>query len=260
MPLDLQPSDPQPRYLGSLAYTDEGAGPVIVAVPGLPGSSRDFRWLAPVLTDRFRMIRLDPPGYGASERRTFAAMTTAERAACATDLITQLDLGPVVLIGHSAGGAVVAHVARHAPELVSHAVMISSTGPQAHLAGTPMRLLAQPLRISAVRAMLAPAIRKIYAMQGFPRYLTDDERAFALLDAAAFDFPAHRANLAGMRAPTMVAWATDDPVIPASTFHALAEMVPPGPRLEFSDGGHNVQKTHALEIGEAIAAFCSDLA
>lgn len=255
MPTGLKPSDPTPRHLGTLAYTDEGAGPVIVAVPGLPGSSRDFRWLAPALNDRFRVVRIDPPGYGASPRTEWSGATTAERSGCVTQLITDLELAPVILIGHSAGGAVVAHIARNAPEMVSHAVMISSTGPESHLAGTAMRWVAQPLRSAPVRAVLAPAIRKLYAMQGFPGYLTDDERAFALLDAAAFDFSAHRANLAGMHTPTMVAWATDDPVIPTSTFHALAEMVPAGPRLEFHDGGHNVQKTHAVAIAEAITAF-----
>lgn len=238
-----------------MAYTDEGAGPAIVAIPGLPGSSRDFRWLAPALTTQFRVIRIDPPGYGRSPRTRWSGMTTAERAGCVTALIRHLNLGPVVLIGHSAGGAVVGHICRHDPDLVTHAVMISSTGPEAHVAGTPMKLLAQPLRLPPVRSILAPLIRKVYAMQGFPSYLTDDERAFALLDAAAFDFSAHRANLVGMRTPTMVAWATDDPVIPASTFHALAGMVPAGPRLEFSDGGHNVQKAHAVAIAAAIASF-----
>jgi pimeloyl-ACP methyl ester carboxylesterase len=55
-----------------------------------------------------------------------------------------------------------------------------------------------------------------------------------------------------MRAPTLVAWAMDDPVISMATFRALADAVPPGPRLEFVDGGHNVQKTHAQEIARAI--------
>ena len=136
--------------------------------------------------------------------------------------------------------------------------MLSATGPTAHFAGGPMQLLAQPLRLAAIRTVAAPAIRRLYAMQGFPSYLTDDERAFALLDAAAFDFDAHRANLAGMPTATMVAWAQDDPVIPVSRFHALADAVPNGPRLEFTDGGHNVQKTHAEEIGKVITEFADD--
>lgn len=256
MSTSLRPSDPPVQHLGDLAYTDEGAGDTtIVAVPGLPGSGRDYRWLAPILAEDTRVIRVDPPGYGASSRKSWAGMTTAQRAGTARDLIVGLDLGPVVLVGHSAGGAVVAHIASHDPGLVVAAVMISSTGPTAHLASAPMQLLAQPLRLSIVRRPLAPLIRRLYAMQGFPSYLTDDERAFALLDAAAFDFGQHRANLAGMHTPTMVAWATDDPVIPTATFHALADAVPEGPRLEFPDGGHNPQKAHAAELAHAILGF-----
>lgn len=250
------PSDPPTQFIGNLAYTDEGSGEIsVVAVPGLPGSGRDYRWLAPVLAEQFRVIRIDPPGYGASPRTEWSPMTIGERAADVLTLIEQLNIAPVILIGHSAGGAVVAHIARHHPEAVRAAIMISSTGPTAHLAGTPMKVLAQPLRLMPVRVVLNPAIRRLYKAQGFPSYLTDDERAFALLDAAAFDFAAHRANLAAMRTPTMVAWATDDPVIPTKTFQALADAVPSGPRLEFSNGGHNVQKTHAVEVAAAIVEF-----
>lgn len=260
MPADILPSDPPAQHLGQLAYTDEGAGEVtIVAIPGLPGSGRDYRWLATPLAPHCRVIRIDPPGYGASPRTDWSGMTTAQRAEPVLSLIDALGLDRVVLTGHSAGGAVVAHLARHHPERVAAAVMISSTGPTAHLAKAPMQLLASPLRLWPVRTITAPAIRQLYAMQGFPSYLSDDERAFALLDAASFDFGEHRANLAAMRAPALVAWAIDDPVIPRRTFEALAGMVPPGPRLEFADGGHNPQKTHAVELAAAIVDFTGSL-
>lgn len=257
MPTGLEPSDPPVQFIdGSLAYTDEGSGePAIVAVPGLPGSGRDFRWLAPLLAERFRVIRIDPPGYGASARPSWQAMTTADRAESVHAVIEHLGLREAVLVGHSAGGAVVAHIARHRPDLASACVMISATGPTAHFAKHPLRVVAQPLRVPLVRRAVAPGIRQLYRLQGFPSYLTDDERAYALLDAAAFDFGEHRANLAGMRAPTMVTWAEDDPVITPETFRALAACVPDGPRLEFADGRHNVQKTHAARIAEAIVEF-----
>lgn len=257
MPTGLQPSDPSARYVdGTLAYTDEGRGePVIVAIPGLPGSGRDFRWLAPLLSDRFRVVRVDPPGYGASARPTWKPMTTSDRAEAVMAVIEHLGLRETVLIGHSAGGAVVTHLARHRPQMVRACVMISATGPTAHFARHPLRLIAESLRVPLIRKMSAPAIRRLYALQGFPSYLTDDERAFALLDAAAFDFADHRANLAGMRAETLVAWSDDDPVITPATFRALASCVPPGPRLQFTDGGHNVQKTHAARIAEVIVQF-----
>jgi pimeloyl-ACP methyl ester carboxylesterase len=253
----LQPSDPPAQFVdGELAYTDEGSGAfTVLAVPGLPGSSRDFRWLAPALADRCRVIRIDPPGYGASPRRGWSGMSTAERAAAVRVVIERLDVAPVVLVGHSAGGAVVAHLAAHHPELVKACVMVSSTGPRPHFGRAPLQVLALLLRMPPVRGVLTPLVRRLYAAQGFPGYLSDDERMFALLDAAAFDFRDHRDNLAAMRRPTLVAWSMDDPIISASTFGQLADAVPAGPRLEFADGGHNPQKTHASGLADAIVAF-----
>ncbi|HPE13772.1 MAG TPA: alpha/beta hydrolase, partial [Actinomycetota bacterium] len=64
-----------------------------------------------------------------------------------------------------------------------------------------------------------------------------------------------RRNLEAMRVPTMVAWATDDPIISTATFQALADMVPAGPRIEFQSGGHNVQKAHAEDLAAALVEF-----
>ncbi len=55
------PSDP-PRQLvrlagGLAAFSDEGEGPSVLAVHGLPGSGRDFRWLAPRLSPFARVPR-----------------------------------------------------------------------------------------------------------------------------------------------------------------------------------------------------------
>lgn len=234
-------------------YTDEGHGqPVVIAIPGLPGSTRDFRWLAPALCARVRVLRFDPSGYGGSPRSGFAGLTVAQRAEPVLALIEKLDTGPAVLVGHSAGAGVVAHLARHHPEQVRAAAMLAPAGPKPHLARKPMRLLAQTLRLPGARRGLYPVIRRFYAAQGFPSYLTDDERAYAMMDAVEFDFAEYRSDLVQMRCPTLVAWAHDDAIIPATTFQALEQMVPNGPRLHFEDGGHSVQKAHAADIGAAI--------
>ena len=261
MPTAVQPSDPPRQFLTSggsrIGYSDEGEGPsTIVAVPGLPGSGRDYRWLAPQLTARgARVIRIDPPGYGSATRGDFVGMSIADRAETVRTVISELDLPPVTLVGHSAGGAVVAHIAAHEPDLVHTAVMISATGPRAHLSRGPLQVFARLLRLPGGQQVWSPILKRLYALQGFPSYLTDRERALAMLDAAAFNFAEHRRNLEAMRVPTMVAWATDDPIISTSTFQALADMVPAGPRIEFTSGGHNVQKAQAVDLGAAIVEF-----
>ena len=180
-----------------LAYIDQGTGPVtVVAVPGLPGSTRDFRWLAPELTPRLRVIRVDLPGYGHSPRPRFDGMTTGQRAEPVRALITALDLAPVVLLGHSAGGTVVAHLSRHHPALVRCCVLLAPPGPTPHYSQRLMRAAAPALHLPGARMLLYPIARRAFAAAGFPSYLTDDERAHTVLDDAVCDFAEHAENLA----------------------------------------------------------------
>lgn len=52
--------------------------------------------------------------------------------------------------------------------------------------------------------------------------------------------------------PCLVAWAADDHLIQEFIFQDLADSLPIGPRLKFSDGGHNIQKTKAEEVSSEI--------
>lgn len=63
------PSDPVPRListvLGMVLVTEEGpaGGPLVLCTHGTPGSRRDLRYLAPLLAERCRVVRVErPPG------------------------------------------------------------------------------------------------------------------------------------------------------------------------------------------------------
>lgn len=253
------PSDPPSRTLeraeGPLSYTDEGEGEVLVAVPGLPGSARDFRWLAPALTPHMRVVRVTLPGFGRSARAGHRGMSIADRAAPVLDLMEALNLPPVTILGHSSGATVAAHLAYHAPHRVRRCVLVAPPGPQPHYPRSFYRRLAPLFSSRAGRVALTPLQRGLYRAFGFPRALTDRERMFTTLDAAACDFAAYADTVRALTQPTLLCWALDDRLIPAARFEALAELAPAGPRLRFEQGGHNLQKTRALEIAEAIAAL-----
>ncbi len=82
----LPKSDPplrETRVAGArLTFTDEGAsqGTAFFAIHGVPGSVRDFRYLAPPLTSFARLIRVDLPGSGGSEPRRDALRSLEVRA------------------------------------------------------------------------------------------------------------------------------------------------------------------------------------
>ncbi len=258
------PSDPAPEFIEhnghKLAYTDEGSGSsTIVAVPGLPGSIRDFRWLAPALASSFRLIRLELPGYGKSDRHGHRGMSITERAAPVRELMQHLQVRSATLLGHSSGGTIIAHLAHHFPGLVRRCAFIASNGPQPHYQVRTYRALAALFDYRVGRAAMRPVLRRVYGALGFPAHLSDDERMFTTLDAAATDFAAHRKNLRAISQPSLVAWATDDNLIPSKVFEELESLVPNGPRLRFTRGGHNLQKTRAIEIANTLREFCNGL-
>jgi pimeloyl-ACP methyl ester carboxylesterase len=239
-----------------LAYINQGTGAVtVVAVPGIPGSTREFQRLAAQLTADVRVVRVDLPGYGHSPRPRLAGFTIGQRAEPVRALIVALDLAPVVLLGHSAGAQVVAHLSRHHPDLVRCCALLAPPGPEAHYSLRFMRAAAHALQLPGARLVLDPIGRLAFAAQGLPRQLTDDERAHTVLDTAACDFAEYAEDLAGMTHPTLVAWAHDDPAIPTDRFQSVAALVPPGPRLVYEHGGHVIQNTHAEELGHAITDF-----
>lgn len=251
------PSDPPRKFIDykglPLAYSDEGEGPrTIVAVHGLPGSIRDFRWLAPALDESFRFIRVELPGFGQSARKGHVGMTIAERAAAVRELLRRLDIHSIALLGLSSGGTVVSHLAHHHPELVRSCAFIAANGPIAHYPVGVYNAFARLLAYRAGRVAMRPVFRRIYRYFGFPKTLTDAELLFTTLDAAATDFAQYRTNLSAMSQPCLVAWSSDDAIISSELFEQLEEIVPEGPRLRYMSGGHNLQKTKANEIAEAL--------
>lgn len=251
------PSDPERRLIdtsvGRLSYTDEGRGErVVLAMPGLPGTVRDFRWLAPRIAERHRVVRLDLPGFGGSPRTGSRGMTTAGRAEAALALIDALALGRVALLAHSSGSTPAAWIAAQRADIVDSLVLLAPTGPRPHYSTQGFRALAAGYRLAPARPLFDLAVRRLFAAAGFPRSLTDDERRNALLDAAAVDFVEHDAMLGLVAAPTLVCWAEDDPVIPSTNVADLVAAMPRATAVRLATGGHNVQKTQARPIADAV--------
>lgn len=255
-----KPSDPPVQFLDvnglKLAYTVEGEGPqTLIAIPGLPGSIRDFRWLAPTLPSSLRFVRVELPGFGSSDRQGFEGMSLEQRAESILPLIEALKLESVIMLSHSSGSTVSAHLARTHRELVKKAIYISPAGPKAHYPVGFVRCVGWFMRWKVGRILMFPSNRFFFRQLGFPKYLTDLERCYATLDAGVTNFRNHCENLKAHTQPALVAWGHLDKISPPQFTKALGDLVPAGPRLEFDDGGHSIQKSHAVEIGAAIKAF-----
>lgn len=105
-----------------LCVSVEGTGPDLLLISGLGGTAGFWNPVAKAWSDRFRVIRLDQRGIGASSRGT--APCTIEQLA--KDCIRSLDAvgsDTAIMVGHSTGGCILQELALRAPERVAALVL-----------------------------------------------------------------------------------------------------------------------------------------
>jgi pimeloyl-ACP methyl ester carboxylesterase len=137
---------------GPVHYVDHGGpadGPLLVCVHGLGGSLVNWAALAPLLTDRVRVIAVDLVGFG-STRAVGRSSTVASNQRLLDRFLTEVVTGPAILVGNSMGGLITALQADAHPETVAGAVLIDP---------------ALPL---AVRARPDPFVTAMFAMYVVP--------------------------------------------------------------------------------------------
>ena len=99
---------------------------VALLIHGWSSSSYAMSPLVGLLSQRFRCLAVDLPGYGQSPRVADRA-TIPAYADLLAELIAQVSDGPVVLVGHSMGGMTGITLALRNPVLVDRLVLIGPT-------------------------------------------------------------------------------------------------------------------------------------
>jgi pimeloyl-ACP methyl ester carboxylesterase len=242
-----------PVFGGRVAVYEAGpkTSDAVVLVHGLgQAAARDWSRVIPALAGRYRVLALDLPGFGQSDRGNhhyspdnFARVLEA--------LLQERGLRRVALIGHSMGGTVALAYAAAYPERVSRLIVVDAAGVlhRSVYAEFLARVAAQraigidsPWYESVVRAIQ-------YRMENWPlrgdldieregvrhRLLRGDPSAISAYAMVDHDFSAALRSIA---APTLVIWGSADSIAPLRTGQALASAIPRA-RLVIMEGvGH----------------------
>ena len=165
------------------------------------------------------------------------------------------------VLGHSMGGGTALVVAADHAARVRGLVLVASLALRLHRGlGAPPRAftwMARGLETPGLRRLLLPRVRDGYRKGRFPgaEEKTAGDFAHLLHALSAADFDVMRAAVRGPLPPTLVAYARDDHMIETAIAEELAAALPDARVLAFDDGGHNIQKTRAVELGAAIRAL-----
>jgi pimeloyl-ACP methyl ester carboxylesterase len=227
-----------------LAYLDEGSGEPIVLVHGF-GSSKEVNWVQPgwVATLRDagrRVVALDNRGHGQSTKLYDPAdYHTTKMAADVAALLDYLGLPRADVMGYSMGARIVAFLALEHPSRVRSMA----------LGGLGMHLIeGVGLPESIAEALEAPSLDDVRDPQGrmfraFADQTKSDRRALAACIRGSRQVLT-RAQAASIRAPTLIAVGSKDPI--AGSAEALAAIMQNAKALPIPG------RDHMLAVGDKV--------
>lgn len=109
---------------GPIAYDDQGAGPLVVCVPGMGDRRQEYRFLVgPLVAAGFRVVTVDLRGHGESTVEG-TDLSVAGVGADLAGLLDSLAAGPARVVGTSMAAGALVWLAAERPELVDRMVLI----------------------------------------------------------------------------------------------------------------------------------------
>jgi len=255
-----------------LRVSDSGSGPPVVLLHGLFMDHLTWSQVGADLSEDFRVIAPDLPGFGESEKPPPSrfAYTFDAFAGCVAGLYAGLDVGRAALVGHGLGGAIaIAIAARHA-ELVSRLVVIN-----------PSCFVTQAdysRRVAALPLVGGLMFKQLLGRGSFRTYFREALTNGATLDSErldhyyeCFNTPAARGSaLATLRAtgdtrsiladtvrvqvPTLVVWGRHDRLCPSGFGQKLSRRIA-GAGFELMNSGHSPQEEQPAELSRVLKGF-----
>lgn len=185
----------------------EGTGPDLVLIHGSSGNTRDFTFsLTDRLKDRYRVIVLDRPGLGWSDRLPRGAEGIHEQAAVLRAAAQALGADKPIVLGHSYGAAVALAWALDAPDRTAAVVNVSGPshpwkGPLPRFYRVTANPMGSGLAVPLITALVSgrrvrDAVADVFAPQDMPAGYADHIAAPLTLRRASLRANArHRAIL-----------------------------------------------------------------
>lgn len=247
----LPPTEVRQTRVAGFSIRSEhlGAGEPVVLLHGLSGSSRWWRFTAPILARRFRVHVPELVGFGGS-RRPDRQPDIAEMAAVLAQWLDQLDLPRYRLVGHSMGGQIALHLAveHRMPERLA---LIDTSGlPRVWSLRDAARMLAGVLPPRSWGSPTFVPIIAADAVRAGPRALLHATMHLLSDDVTAL--------LPRVTCRTIVIWGELDPLVPVEYGEAMARQIPGARLVVIHDAAHNPMADRPVEFNRLLLDFLEE--
>jgi pimeloyl-ACP methyl ester carboxylesterase len=277
---------------GPVHYLDYGGpagAPIVVAVHGLGGSALNWAAIAPLLSDRCRVLAPDLAGHGLTKAHG-RGTTVSANSRLLDRFIHAVTASPVILMGNSMGGMVSILEAGAAPQAVAGLVLVDAALP--FLPALPDPLVAAVFavyatpgvgRLALSRWRATPVERQVSAIlrlccadvSRVPAHVVEQHVELARRRA---DFPhverdflaaarsvvatagvargrSYRRSLASIHVPVLLIHGSDDRLVPVAASRAVASRHPSWSLVVLPGIGHVPQLEAPSETAGAISGW-----
>lgn len=245
-------------------YAEQGSGPLALLIHGYPLDHTVWLNQLAALSDIRRVVALDLPGYGMSERVTGSPLTMEGMAADVAGFIAALEYDQADIVGLSMGGYVALALWELHPSLL-RSLALANTMAQADSEESKAGREAQaqqvvaegrvPLATKLVGALLSPA----HELTAAARLRTMVESAPVETIVASLRGMAARPDrtelLATITVPTLVVSGEEDSLIPPLDSHEMASTIPGSEFLVIPGAGHLGPIERPDAFTEALRSF-----
>jgi magnesium chelatase accessory protein len=235
---------------------ERGNGPCVLLIHGTAASTHSWREVMPHLAETYRVLAIDLPGHGGTEARTSDDYSLDRMSRGVASVLAQLQLSPEIVVGHSAGAAILVHACARNLMQPRHLVSFNGAfypfaGWAGHLFSPIARLVAfNPLlpRILsgvATRATVERLLRdtgSIISPEGVEHYFSlfkqPDHVAAALGMMAAWDLHGMDDNLSRLKVASLFVAGDKDKAVPPTTADRAAARCRMAKALHVEGYGH----------------------
>lgn len=258
----------------ALGYRELGSGPAVLLLHGWPTSSYLWREVMPPIAAGNRVVAVDLPGFGVSDKPLDVRYGFEFYARAIDGFLDALDIDTVALAGHDIGGPIALHWALHRPERATRLALLNTlvypefspavldfvkqlTTPELRERLTGPAGLEEVMRLgfadsSRLSDEVIAAVREPFGSVESRVALAN---AGIGLEVAGFKELAR--SLPELRLPLRVVYGEQDRVLPdiATTVARLEHDVPQVEVTALPDCGHFLQEEAGPEVGGMLAQF-----
>jgi len=264
-----------PTRSGVISTVQAGEGDPLICIHGLGASKASFLPTVAALAESHRVIAIDLPGFGDSDKPIGAAYNAQYFARSICDLMDALRIHRAHLAGNSMGGRVALETAMLDPSRVGRMVLLSPA--LAWLRNRPWAPLLKLVRPElgllqpAPRALIDPLVRRLvpggtdgWVAAGVDEFLRSfhTPRGRAAFYAAArniyLDAPNGDAGfwkrLHDLQPESMFVWGRQDTLVPIGFMRHVQRTLPEAKHLEL-DCGHVPQLEEPRKVHGSMRRF-----